>query len=77
MNRTSSTAGGVPVAGPGWLSGEMLAAAHAKTGRSMDALEKNGFGTPADDPSSNDPPRKISEGGRLRSKPPRVTEESP
>jgi hypothetical protein len=31
--------------GPGCLSGEMLAAAHLKTSRAMDALEKTGFST--------------------------------
>jgi hypothetical protein len=62
--------------GPGWLSGEMLAAAHLKTSRAMDTLEKAGFSTPADGPSSNDPLRKISEESLLRSKPAHVTEAS-
>jgi len=56
--------------GPGWLSGEMLAAAHLKINRAMDTLEKTGFSAFADGPSSNDPLRKISDESHLRSKPP-------
>jgi len=38
----------------------MLAAAHSKGNRAMDAVEMTGFGTTADGPASNAPLCKIS-----------------
>jgi len=46
--------------GPVWLSGKMPAAANLKESRAVNTLEKTGFITPADGPSSNNLLRKTS-----------------
>jgi hypothetical protein len=63
--------------GIGVGSPEKLAAAHLDNDRTPDTLKQAGLGTIADDPSSEDPPRKIPEESLPRSNHLPVTERFP